>query len=68
MGKFMFKNNDFTKLLKPYHKKWVAISPNGEKVVGSGKTPKEALKQAKTEGFDEPILTLASNNYAYTIT
>lgn len=64
----MFKNNDFTKILKPYNKKWVALTSDGKRVVGSGKTPKEALSQAKKEGFDNPVLTLASNNYAYSVT
>jgi len=69
MGKkILFKNNDFTSLLKPYNKKWVAINSTGQKVVGSGKTPKEALSQAENKGFNDPVLTLASDNYAYSIT
>lgn len=64
----MFKNNNFVQLLKPYNKKWVAISPDGKKIVGSGCTPKEAANKAKEEGYKNPVLTLASDNYAYSIT
>ncbi|MES3031920.1 MAG: hypothetical protein V4699_01610 [Patescibacteria group bacterium] len=31
----MKKNSDFTKILKPYPNKWVALSPSREKVLGS---------------------------------
>lgn len=38
---------NFIKLLKGYKNGWVAISPNFEKIVVSGKTLRETIEKAK---------------------
>ncbi len=63
----MLKNHNFTKILKPFTNQWVALSSDGTKVVGNGKTLKMALIKAKKRGFDKPLLTLAADNYAYSV-
>lgn len=63
----MLKNNNFTKILKPFINQWVALSEDGRKVVGNGKTPKEAWEKAQKKGEVKPILTLAAENYAYSV-
>ncbi|OGD55801.1 hypothetical protein A3E73_00295 [Candidatus Beckwithbacteria bacterium RIFCSPHIGHO2_12_FULL_47_17] len=63
----MLKNHNFTKILKPFINQWVALSPDGKKVVGNGKTVKLALAQAKKNGEVKPLLTLAADNYAYSV-
>ncbi len=35
---------------------WVALKDDEETVIGSGKTAKEALKEAKEKGYQEPVL------------
>ena len=62
----MEKSNDLTKILLPYAKKnlWVALSEDRKKVVGSGKTPKEALKEAKEKKIERPILLQAIPDYS----
>ncbi len=61
----MDKSNDLTKILLPYAKKnlWVALSPDRKKVVGSGKTPKEALKEAEKKRVERPTLLQAIPDY-----
>ena len=63
----MLKNHNFTKILKPFINQWVVLSPDGKKVVGSGKTVKMALAKAKKNGAIKPLLTLAADNYAYSV-
>ena len=41
---------DLSKILKPYENKWVALSLDYKKVLGSGKTLKEAKKEADEAG------------------
>lgn len=57
---------DLTKIILPYAKKrlWVALNPSGNKVVGSGKDPKEALKKAKQRKVKSPILLQALPDYS----
>lgn len=59
-------NIDLTKLFKKSHLgKWVAVTLDNKKVVGFGKTPKEALLSAKNNGYISEIsLMIASDNYA----
>ena len=40
-----------------YANKWIAISPDETKVVGSGKTIRNALSEARKKGIKNPILT-----------
>lgn len=47
------KQSTYTK----YANKWIAISPDETKVVGSGKTIKEAISEALKRGIKNPILT-----------
>lgn len=51
------KTRDLTKILKGYENRWVAITSDYRKVVGSGKTLKAAQREALRQGFKEPILT-----------
>jgi len=53
------ENTDLTKLLKGYSNKWIALSADSSKVVGVADNPKEALKQARTNKEQNPILTKA---------
>lgn len=48
---------DWTKIYKKYKGLWVALKDDEITVVGSGKTAKEALEDAKKTGYEEPILT-----------
>lgn len=63
----MLKNHNFTKILKPFINQWVALTPDGKKVVGNGKTARMALEKAKKNGEIKPLLTLAADNYAYSV-
>jgi len=57
------EKNDFT-ILKQYHDRWVAIEQNEKnKVVGVGDTVIDALKQAKKNGVEKPLLTKVPNDY-----
>jgi len=42
---------------KKYANKWIAITPDEKKVVGSGRTLSKAIKEAKKKGIKDPILT-----------
>ncbi len=41
------KKIDFSKILKPYENKWVALSSDKKKVVVSGKTLDEVMKKTR---------------------
>jgi len=62
----MKKRLNLTKILLPYVKKklWVALSPEGDEVVGSGKDPKEALEKARKKKISLPILLQALPDYS----
>jgi hypothetical protein len=55
---------DLTEVFEPYHNKWVALSPDEKKVMGSGKSPKQALKESIERGEKDPILTKVPKDYA----
>lgn len=57
---------DLTKILLPYAKErlWVALNPEGDEVVGSGKDPKKALEEAKKKKIKLPILIQAVPDYS----
>jgi len=42
---------------KEYRGKFVALKPDDYKVVGCGKTPDKAERQAATSGVEKPIIT-----------
>ena len=48
---------DWTKLYKQYKGLWVALDNDEKTVLGSGKTVKEAVKQAKKKTNKTPFLT-----------
>ena len=62
---------DYTELYNDYEGKWVAFrsEPTGStEVVGSGRTLKEALDQAKRNGVEDPVLTsFPSFKYSYAL-
>jgi hypothetical protein len=65
-NKNMEKSHNLTKILLPYTQKrlWVALSPDRKKVVGSGKTPKEAFEEAKEKKVERPTLLQAIPDYS----
>ena len=48
---------DMVKIEKRYAGKWIALSDNRKKVVGSGDSLKEALSNARKQGYKDPILS-----------
>lgn len=54
---------DLSKTLESYSDEWVALSEDAKKVVGEGKTAKEALREAKEKGEDNPIMTKVPKEY-----
>lgn len=57
---------NLTKILRPYASKklWVALTPDYNKVAGSGKTPKIALQQAQKRGVKNPAIIRAISDYS----
>ncbi|MFH1192929.1 MAG: DUF5678 domain-containing protein [Candidatus Jorgensenbacteria bacterium] len=47
---------DWTKTYKKYRGLWVALLGDGRTIVGSGKTLREALRQADKKGHKDPIV------------
>lgn len=54
---------DLTKVLKGYTSGWVALSSDYEKVVGHGKTLREALNKAYKKRAKKPVVMQASKSY-----
>lgn len=52
---------DWTKIYTRYKGRWVAMKDDEQTVVGSGKTAREALEQARAQGYPKPILTRMPN-------
>ena len=50
-------NTDLRKLLVGHKGKWVALSADNKRVVGSANTPKGALEQARINKEKNPVLT-----------
>ena len=48
---------DMTPIIKKYPGYFVALSYDRKKVLGKGRTPEEALKEANKKGYKDPILT-----------
>jgi hypothetical protein len=48
---------DMTPIIKKYPGYFVALSHNRKKVLGKGRTPEEALREANKKGYKDPILT-----------
>jgi len=47
---------DLSKQLKNYENKWVALSDDSTRVLGAGDSAKEALQDAKNNGYNEATL------------
>lgn len=47
---------DLTTILEPYLNKWVALSSDQTKVVGSGDNLTEALSEAQRRGASQPVI------------
>lgn len=56
---------DLTKKLLPYENKWVALSDDQKEVLGSGKTLKEAEKQAEKKSEKYIFLKVPPFNLSY---
>lgn len=57
---------DMTPIIKKYPGYFVALTQNRKKVLGKGHTAEEALKEAKSKGVKEPILTkIPEENRSY---
>ena len=48
---------DLTSTLSPYEGKWVALSKDEKKVVGSGRTLKEVVRIAEKKNCKDPVYT-----------
>ena len=47
---------DLTNIYRKYKGLWVALKEDNVSVVASGQTIQEVLSEAKTKGFEDPIL------------
>lgn len=47
---------DWTKIYQQYKGLWVALLDDEQTVVASGKTLKDAIKEAQKKGFPQPIM------------
>jgi hypothetical protein len=57
---------DMTPIIKKYPGYFVALSHDRKKVLGKGRTPEDALKEAKRTGNEHPILTrIPKENRSY---
>lgn len=52
---------DWSKIYKKYKGLWVALAADEVTVVGSGRTLKEAMRQAHERGYADPIMTRMPN-------
>ncbi len=48
---------DMTPIIKKYPGYFVALSYDRKRVLGKGRTPEEAIREANRKGYKEPILT-----------
>jgi hypothetical protein len=46
-----------TPIIRKYPGYFIALSYDRKKVLGKGRTPEEALKEANKKGYKDPILT-----------
>lgn len=56
---------DLSKKLLPYENKWVALSEDQKQVLGSGKTLKEAEREAEKKSKKYIFLKVPSFNQSY---
>jgi len=55
-------SKDWSKLYKKYKGLWVALADDEQTVVGSGKTLKEAIREAEENGYNSPIFSRMPEN------
>jgi len=48
---------DMTPIIKKYPGYFVALSYDRKRVLGKGRTPEEAIREANRKGYKDPILT-----------
>lgn len=53
---------NWAQLYKKYKGKWIALLDDETTVVGSGKTLKEALEEARKKGYTSPIVSRMPQN------
>lgn len=57
---------NMTKIYKTYRGMWIALNDSLDKVLGKGRTAKEAYKQAIKNGYKTPVLfKVPEKNIAY---
>ena len=62
------KSIDMTPVIKKYAGYFVALSNDRKKVLGKGHSPEEALREAKENGVEQPILTkIPEDNRSYLV-
>lgn len=58
---------DFTKLLQGYRDRWVALSPDKDKVVAAEDSPAATLAEAKRKGYKGVTILWAAEDYSGSI-
>ena len=48
---------DMTPIIKKYPGYFVALTYDRKRVLGKGRTPEEAIREANRKGYKDPILT-----------
>ena len=61
---YAYMAKDWTNIYKKYKGLWVALAEDEETVLGTGKTAREALEQAKKITLKTPFLTRMPENLA----
>ena len=61
------EQKDLTRLLAPHKGKWVALSHDHKTVVGVGTSIEIALRKAKEEGEDRPLLVKSPDKYMFSL-
>ena len=56
-------NSNLEKLIKKFGGKWIALKPDSEKVISSGKNIQKVLNEAKKKGTDIPTLFKVPSKY-----
>jgi hypothetical protein len=62
-SKNLAEARDLSDELSRYRDKWVAISNETSKVVSSGDSPSEVIKEAGRKGEQNPVLTKVPKEY-----
>ena len=57
------RSQDYSKSLKGYSSKWIALKPHTTKVVAVGSSPKIVIEKARKSGVASPVLTRVPKDY-----